>query len=502
MFDCAKVGQRLLNPIWISVSRLNSNAQTSASDLLDEGKIRAGFRKCEEIFGNLRREKTVSDDRVSPESISDCHLFFKNVTDTLQCFASRNICTLARAGLKREILRGIDHLFTDNGNVYDALNHGALFEWCKIYCIFFSFCLRWLKEIDSWEVLVNENISGMEDFGFLLNRYSFSKLVERLLRTFLYVLAEPSLGRRFENMIGARLKHGPHELLTGQYASIECILQLWSEVILFLDEEPCGYWRKLQEIVNDHRIESKVASQFTLPHLRERPRASQCIKLLHCLSSTDYKTCVREEAMEFWWLSLFHSMIVYYLFDVPRQPAWDFLSFLLSNSPLVGDMNDASYEDGSLFGVDLFHSHQCKGLYEAELIDRCSVCMTLWPFCDEEGRATFSNLKLIREINVQAYHINASSRRGLISELWRILNMEKGTDLSARNYHASPGEFQYLGKLPNDYPFDVQNKTCRGSTVCSNLVCLIQNIVLRTQGLDHKTAVACKNEYISGFVKM
>jgi len=94
------------------------------------------------------------------------------------------------------------------------------------------------------------------------------------------------------------------------------------------------------------------------------------------------------------------------LYRIPRVGGWDVLSQLLNASPLIHNQHPSpAFKSGDLFQL---HGMQAVGRkeqaqldYLLQLIDRCSVMVTLWPYIDQNGKHAFGSLNLVRHIDRQ-----------------------------------------------------------------------------------------------------
>jgi hypothetical protein len=83
-------------------------------------------------------------------------------------------------------------------------------------------------------------------------------------------------------------------------------------------------------------------------------------------------------------------MRVCQLYGIPRVGGWDILSQLLNTSPLI-------------HGVQAVGRREQPQLdYLLQLIDRCSLLVTLWPYTDVNGKHVFGNLNLVSHPDIQA----------------------------------------------------------------------------------------------------
>lgn len=301
---------------------------------------------------------------------------------------------------------------------------------------------------------------------------------------------------------------------------MECILELWAGIIRLqdaTDKEEDKYWRRLSVIFESYRCLGTDGYYYTLPHLQQKPQMIESMPHLEfkkLASSGRNCTCSKEEALEFWWVVAALSSALYCLYDVPRLGGWDFLSQLLANSPLVHGGESQSFFNGSIFNLaasgPIHQLNDAKTDFLIELIDRCSLLATMWPMLDAVGKRTFANLNLLGDLSQVSMGKQTRPRKGLVSELWRLVTDRPETH---RN-HATDEELANVGRLPSNYPFcpiyDLKcwfRKNIGGSrSLCCAVGWLVQNLVLRTQHLDHSQTtcnpVSCKEDFAKDFNKL
>ena len=301
---------------------------------------------------------------------------------------------------------------------------------------------------------------------------------------------------------------------------MECVLELWAGVIRLQDaseKDQDRYWRRLADLFDSYRCLGTDGYYYTVPHLQPKPQMIESMPHLEfnkLASSGKHSTCAKEEAMEFWWVVAALSSALYFFYDLPRMGGWDLLSQLLANSPLVHGGESAAFSSGSLFGLAasdmLNHLGDPKDDFLVELIDRTSLLATMWPLSDATGKHTFANLNLLRDLTQVSLGKAARPSKGLVAELWR-LALDRPETL--RN-HATDEELAAVGKLPSTYPFchkhDLKSwfrENVGGSrSLCGAVGWLIQNLVLRTQELDHsltaRNAVSCRDAFAKDFNKL
>jgi len=396
--------------------------------------------------------------------------------------------------------------------------------WLRLYTQFNLYLLKWLQVTEgaAWkravDTAVEEPISA--DARRLAETYTFALHSTRLLRVALAVVDSPVQAQALFDSLRSRRKHGAEHRASVRHASMECLLELWAGVIRLQDaseKEQDRYWRRLAGLFDSYRCLGTDGYYYTLPHLQPKPQMIESMQLLEfnkLASSGKHSSCAKEAAMEFWWVVTALSSALYFFYDMPRLGGWDLLSQLLANSPLVHGGESTAFSSGSLFGLAASDLHNqlgdAKADFLVEVIDRSSMLATMWPLSDASGKHTFANLNLLRDLTQVSLGKPARPSKGLVAELWRLV-LDRPETL--RN-HATDEELAAVGKLPSTYPFchkhDLKSwfrdNVGGARSLCGAVGWLIQNLVLRTQELDHsqpaRNAVSCRDDFAKDFNKL
>ena len=112
-------------------------------------------------------------------------------------------------------------------------------------------------------------------------------------------------------------------------------------------------------------------------------------------------------------------------------------------------------------------------------------------------------------VQVRDFGGDGKRRIGLISGLWRLINVDR-PDVTSLRFHASIEDLARAGKMPSNYPFCTRGEVeswlkDNGDgkrSLCCALAWLIQNWVLRTQNYEVARPVPCNGECAKCFQKM
>ena len=479
--------------------------------------IEEGFERCKVLLRNLISNQPVgADGWTSATSIN----FFDFVLVEMRNMSADTSSDLMRTRSYVIVLQQCDDILKRGGSLIKGLEcpSGRL-AWLRLYTQFNFYLLQWLQVMEgpAWNSATSAaatRAAAEEDGIDLRQNYTFAQHSSRLLRVLLFV-ADKYSSELFDCL---RQRLGPmreNSANDDMHASIECLFELWAKMIRLQDaaeRAETRFWQLLTLMFDEYRWSGSDGYYFTLPHLQ--PAAPTMTKskensdyyALLASSTGCQTTCSKEEAMEFWWIVTALSTLLYHIYDIPHLGGWDLLSRLLANSPLMPRGGSMQFREGTIFKVTK-DFEKMKSDYLIEIVDRCSLMATLWPYNDLNGRYSFANINLLRDLSMA--DAGKKPCKGLISELWRLASTEED-DKRAQHQQASNEDLARIGNLPINYPFCSQNEAVSWikdhgggqRTLCGAVAWLIQNLVLRAQSLRHTEPQSCREEFAKDFGRL
>ena len=520
LYDRRLSGRESISSHWLLAGQLAPRHLDSIKRAHVWDTIEQGLRRCEMLLAdNMRIDDAHGWDEQATVDFFEFLLAELRKAD----LASGN--DLLRSRLYIIVLRKADQmLLSGHGSIIKGLDAGLEAQaWFRLYTQMNVYLLQWLQVMQgtSWQRAA-EAAEGA-DKERLQHIYSFAAHADRLLRILLYLADSPKHAPFMVDSLNQRLTRGCGYVAHGMMASYECVLELWAQIIRFQDDaqkDEDKFWKKLAQVFESFRCKGPDDFYYTLPHLRTK--APDMVTEVPALdyrslasSGVSTSTCSKEEAMEFWWVFTTLSTALYDLFWIPIAGGWDLLSLLLANSPLMPGSDSAIFANGSLFNlqdIDVVAQLDArKSEYLLELIDRCSLLATLWLQTDASTkRPSFSNLNLLGDLSRLALGGQSRASKGVVAELWRLATADKGEGADSLRRHAIDEELARVGKLPHKYPFCskremhewIANHGGGRRSLCGAVGMFIQNLILRTQGLDHTISAGCKDEFAKDFGKM